>query len=354
MTTPAISCRVPRDDRVDFLRGVALLVICIDHIHNNPVARVMPAAFGLSDMSEVFLFLSGMVSVWSVQRALRDGGMRRAIRRCWQRAFVLYLIYVLAGTLLVMLMRSTSTMFLLNAHREMALFAPPGELLLRVAMLQQHVGHLCILLLYAISLVVLPFLVHLCNRRWTCMCLGLLGLGCYVTGQWPAHRLLFPAEVQQTLYYQPLTWVPLFLLGGWCGQVPLSRWSSPWLRFIAMLVLVALTLGHSVGNVLPTIGLLKPTLGPFRLLHFLSLALLVANLLPQHSSWYIPPIRRCGQNSLVTYIAGAIASVLLSAFFVRTQMTLLIIVMGNVLAVGICLLAAETGQLLRAWSGRRP
>ena len=78
MTTPAISCRVPRDDRVDFLRGGALLVICIDHIHNNPVARVMPAAFGLSDMSEVFLFLSGMVSVWSVQRALRDGGMRRA------------------------------------------------------------------------------------------------------------------------------------------------------------------------------------------------------------------------------------------------------------------------------------
>ncbi len=353
MTAPAISSRVPRDERIDFLRGMALLVICIGHIHNNPVARVMPVAFGLSDMSEVFLFLSGMVSVWSVQRARRDRGAWGAILHCWQRALILYVVYVLAGTLLVMLMRSTSTVFLLNSHREMAVFAPPGELLLCVATLQQHVGHVCILLLYAICLAVLPVLVPLCDRPWTCVGVGLLGLASYLSAQWPTHRQFFPVEVQQTLYYQPLSWVPLFLLGGWCGQVPSSRWSAPWLRFTALVVLIALTLGQSIGGVFPTRWLLKPTLGPFRLLHFLSLALLVANFLPRHSSWYMASIRRCGQNSLVTYIAGAAVSVLLSVFFVRTQVTSSIILGVSLMAIAACLLAAELGQFLRVRPERR-
>ncbi len=52
----------PRDPRLDFFRGVGMFIILIAHITNNPWTLWIPARFGFSDATEMFVFCSGMAS----------------------------------------------------------------------------------------------------------------------------------------------------------------------------------------------------------------------------------------------------------------------------------------------------
>ncbi|WP_252724687.1 OpgC domain-containing protein, partial [Acinetobacter baumannii] len=58
-TAPAAGERIARDPRVDVFRGLALLVIFIDHVAGNWLTRVTPSAMGLSDAAEYFVLLAG-------------------------------------------------------------------------------------------------------------------------------------------------------------------------------------------------------------------------------------------------------------------------------------------------------
>ena len=51
-----------RDPRLDFYRGIAMFIILIAHIPNDPWAKWIPARFGFSDATEIFVFCSGMAS----------------------------------------------------------------------------------------------------------------------------------------------------------------------------------------------------------------------------------------------------------------------------------------------------
>ena len=47
--------RGPRDPRIDFFRGVALIWIFIDHVPGNLLAHLTLRNFGFSDASELFV-----------------------------------------------------------------------------------------------------------------------------------------------------------------------------------------------------------------------------------------------------------------------------------------------------------
>ena len=48
-----------RDPRVDFFRGLAFLIIFIAHVPANWLTKWIPARFGFSDATEMFVFMSG-------------------------------------------------------------------------------------------------------------------------------------------------------------------------------------------------------------------------------------------------------------------------------------------------------
>jgi hypothetical protein len=52
----------PRDPRLDFFRGAAMLIILIAHIPGNGWLLWIPARFGFSDATEIFVFCSGLAS----------------------------------------------------------------------------------------------------------------------------------------------------------------------------------------------------------------------------------------------------------------------------------------------------
>ena len=85
--TPA-AVSTTRDIRLDFYRGIAMFIILVAHIPGNAWANWIPARFGFSDATEIFVFCSGMASAIAFGGAfVRRGwlmGTARVLFRCWQ------------------------------------------------------------------------------------------------------------------------------------------------------------------------------------------------------------------------------------------------------------------------------
>ena len=63
-----------RDIRLDFFRGLCLFIIFVAHMIGNPWADWIPAKFGFSDATEIFVFCSGMASAVAFGAAFRNHG----------------------------------------------------------------------------------------------------------------------------------------------------------------------------------------------------------------------------------------------------------------------------------------
>src|ERR1700722_1349117 len=87
--------RLPRDSRVDVLRGLALVMIFIDHVPGNLLSLLTMRNFGFADAAELFVLLAGFASMVAYGGSFdRDGlvvGLRRVLLRCLR----LYLFQVL-------------------------------------------------------------------------------------------------------------------------------------------------------------------------------------------------------------------------------------------------------------------
>ncbi|HEU0221572.1 MAG TPA: OpgC domain-containing protein, partial [Paracoccaceae bacterium] len=77
-----------RDLRLDFFRGLAMLIILLAHIPFNGWALWIPARFGFSDATEMFVFCSGMASAIAFGASFTKRGWwlgtARILFRVWQ------------------------------------------------------------------------------------------------------------------------------------------------------------------------------------------------------------------------------------------------------------------------------
>ncbi len=80
--------KAPRDPRLDFFRGMAMYIILFAHITNNPWTLWIPARFGFSDATEIFVFCSGMASAIAFGAVFAKAGWwmgaLRIAHRMWQ------------------------------------------------------------------------------------------------------------------------------------------------------------------------------------------------------------------------------------------------------------------------------
>src|SRR6185437_4554915 len=82
--------KAKRIESIDFWRGVALLIVLIDHLPGNPLADITPGNFGFSDAAEGFIFLSGMAFACAYWSKFAAGETSYVSRRCLRRAFQIY------------------------------------------------------------------------------------------------------------------------------------------------------------------------------------------------------------------------------------------------------------------------
>src|SRR5437667_9609669 len=61
---PPAPVRIVRDLRLDLFRGLALLLIFLDHIPSNVISWVTVRNYGFSDATEIFIFISGYANAY--------------------------------------------------------------------------------------------------------------------------------------------------------------------------------------------------------------------------------------------------------------------------------------------------
>jgi hypothetical protein len=86
--------RKPRDPRLDFFRGLAMFIILLAHTPGNSWTLWIPARFGFSDATEIFVFCSGMASALAFGAAFRDHGWWMGTGRIAYRVWQVYWCHI--------------------------------------------------------------------------------------------------------------------------------------------------------------------------------------------------------------------------------------------------------------------
>ena len=331
-----------RDLRLDFFRGIAMFIILIAHVQSDWLALWIPARFGFSDATEMFVFCSGMASAIAFGRVFREQGLligtARVAYRIWQVywAHIGLFFAVAATTVWLTNLHITDTDYtkMLNLYR---FFGAPLMHLPALLTLTYVPNYFDILPMYIAVLAMMPLVVALSRIHLALVAVLIVGLwlGANITG------LNFPAEPHspRPWFFNPFAWQLVFFTGfafmsGWLKAPPIDR-RLIWLA--AAIVVLSVPFAYfRIINVVPEIQtwrkandvlINKTNFGILRYIHFLALAYLAVAVVgpkgarisagPTNPSlariWarILPVITTVGQQSLAVFVFSMFYAVLL-------------------------------------------
>jgi hypothetical protein len=321
--------RFRRDLRVDFLRGIALLTIFIDHVPYNRWAAVTQQNFGFSDAAETFVALAGFSAVLAYGRHLDKPSPTEGVRKIANRVGIIYAYHMgtllFVAAMLLLLTRISGDMQLVELLKFETLLSGDPAAAAGAALLLYQPTFFDILPLYIVLLAIFPAL-YLVLRRSILLGLALSAVPWALTQFIP---LNLPTLSGEPWHFNPFAWQ--FLMGlGMAAALMVKRNElrpSPLLIALAITVLVVsfvlrapwtrwpLEMGTAPIALEPYGDLmLKMTLGPARLLHFIAFGYLLLVLLPPRASWLKTGLARtvadAGRNSLEVFCLGVVFSVI--------------------------------------------
>jgi hypothetical protein len=358
-SVPQRSATPERDLRLDLFRGLALWLIFLDHIPSNIVSWITIRNYGLSDASELFVFISGYTASLVYGRAMQQHGFviaaARILRRCWQIYVAhLFLFVIYMAEITNAASRFDEPLFAEEAH-VLGFLQHPDATIIQALLLKFKPVNLDVLPVYILFLLVLPLVLWLLRRN---LMLPLALSAVLYALTWIFHWNL-PAYPEGEWYFNPFAWQLLFVLGAWCaaggaerleflmrsrlaailamsyllfGFLLAGSWHWHWIARIEPNWLIRLVLEHPID---------KTSLHILRLVHFLALALVVLRLFPR--SWPTLPALRpailCGQHSLEIFCFGIFLS--FAAHFTIVEIShgigaqILVSILGIALMVGL-------------------
>lgn len=325
--SPTAAPAVGRIAGLDALRGVMLTIVLADHCsgmlaQGRFIRQWTLMGLGWSDAAEAFVFLSGLTFGWVYSARLERRGAWTTLRLGLRRSLQLYLAYLL--TVLAVVVMDV----LQQENMWPALAAAVNREFFNTLLMRHHPYSIGILCLYVVCLpyTVLMFVTFGRAQSWLYFSIS---YGLYSLVQiFPWINL--PAD-HGFWYFNPFAWQLLMSVGALlgrearAGQARLPRSS---ILCAAACTVVALGLLQKKGDLIlgpqtmnwltnaiafdqwQQLWLEKTLLSPLRLLHFASLAYLLAMLAPlRHaiwSHWAFAPLRICGRNSLAVYCIGVL------------------------------------------------
>ncbi len=84
----------PREPRLDFFRGIAMFIILLAHTPGNSWTLWIPARFGFSDATEIFVFCSGLASALAFGAVFANKGFLLGAARIGFRVWQVYWAHV--------------------------------------------------------------------------------------------------------------------------------------------------------------------------------------------------------------------------------------------------------------------
>ena len=368
--------RPVRDLRLDFFRGLALILIFIDHVPGNVLSYFTLRSIAFSDAAEAFIFISGFAAAMVYGSHLSQRGFVLATAQIYRRVWQLYVAHVFLFVIF-----TAEVSYALSAAdnplyaEEMGVgdfLNEPHIAIIQALLLRFQPTFLDILPLYIVMLLVFPIVLVLIE--WNALAVLIPSAALYAVVQrfgWTPHT--YPDN--HPWFFNPLAWQFLFIVGAVCG-----RWRATerailpkgkWLRTLAAAIAVFCAvinlswLVHWIWDPFPPLlarylwrfAIDKTNLSPVRLVDFAALAVVAVTVIDRNSKFLSGPIARplvlCGQNSLYIFCLGILLAVL--GHVVLSEITDALPMQALVNAAGIGVMIAMA--LLIAWfkeADRRP
>ncbi|MDF3415758.1 OpgC domain-containing protein [Sulfitobacter sp. M57] len=375
-----------RDLRLDFFRGIAMFIILIAHTPGNFLTSWIPARWGFSDATEIFVFCSGMASAIAFGGGFdRAGwllGTARVLFRVWQVywAHVGLFFATLALTVYLTDLDITGRNYWGQLNLWMIFVESEKwdnpDILLSFMTLRYVPNYFDILPMYMIVLLMMPVVMALSR-------IDLRLVAAFVIGVWlmaqtalmqglslGAYHLEFPAEPwsDRTWFFNPFGWQLIFFTGfafmrGWLPKPPVIA------------VLLGLALLVVLGNIpLSNVGVRelglqwarewraafaplfnKSDFGILRFVHFLSLAYIFwvlagdkgNNLLASGRGAFariwavtLKIILKVGQQSLAVFITSMFTARLMGFMLDVTGRSIAMTLLVNLFGFAVLIAAA--------------
>lgn len=359
-----------RDARLDMFRGIALVMIFINHVPGTIYETFTNRNFGFSDAAEAFVFMSGMAAGLAYSNRFRSGNLWAAITKVWARARQLYFVHIVITMLSLAIFAGAAKWFglteVLTKNNIATLFQQPLGGLVGIPLLTHQLGYLNILPLYMTLLLATPlFLMAGLRKPWLVL-LASVALWA-VAGQFRLNLPNFPTS--GGWFFNPFSWQVLFVTGLLSGAaMKVGKRFIPYHPVLfglaaAFLVFVLLwmkipELGKAGRDML---GLLAKAGAPFyitwfdksflalpRLLHALALFYVLGHLPVMRqvaASAVAAPLRLMGRQGLPIFATGTVLSMFLQA--VKTGREPDAVFDGLILGGGLLALVALAWMLTR-------
>ncbi len=350
-----------RDLRLDLFRGLANWAIFLDHIPNNVVAWVTTRNYGFSDAADVFVFISGYTAAFIYARKMvaqgHLAGTVLLIRRVWQLYVAHVLLFVFYAAAIGYVAQDYGHSHLLDEFNVAGLIEHPVATLTQGLLLKFKPLNLDVLPLYIVLMAGFAPLLMLMMRVPDAALAAAIAV--YVLARYYAWN--FPAHPSGGWYFNPFTWQLLFTMGAWAALGGAAR-AQAWARSRAVLIAsvafvvfaFVVTVGARLGvsTLSPLFDVLseKTNLAPYRIVHFLALAVIVVHLVPRNwkrlDSKLARPVILCGQRSLEVFCIGIFLSFV--GHFILEMYSNRLLTQIGVSVGGLLLMTAVA--LYRTWS----
>ncbi len=312
-----------RDLRIDVIRGLALLMIFVDHMPNDLLNRVTLHNFGFADAAEVFVLLAGYSAMLAYGRSFQRDGAVRGLRKVAVRCARIYLFQ--AGLLLTTLLVVEG--WSLHYHIKPGIMAPilgaPVKGLAHGLTLSALPSYLDILPLYVVLLAVFP-LIYFGLRRAPVLTMVLSACVWAAAGRF--QQLDLPNWLDgHGWYFDPFAWQFLFAIGAvlymltarGAGSLPRNVWL---VRLCVAYLAFAFIQGapfqdwnlpnlHPLAMAQPD----KSRLNWLRIIDILCLFYITMSSQAVRSlankAW-LRPLAACGQHSLEVFSLGCVLALL--------------------------------------------
>lgn len=374
MTSAAVQpAKRKRDVRLDFFRGVCLFIIFVAHMIGNPWNEWIPAKFGFSDATEIFVFCSGMASAIAFgavfQRHGYAVGIGRIAFRIWQVYWAHISVFMVTLVLMIVIdwqlggddyIRGLLMQHFFNENARAALvglltltFVPP---------------YFDILPMYLVILIMVPIVVALAQVGRIYAAAFILGL--WFISQFNLTHLPRQPWADDVWFFNPFAWQLIFFSGfafmrGWLPAPPTDKR----LIYLCIAILVASIpfdwwpllsrfqiLQDGREALAPVIN--KTNFGVLRFVHFLALAYLSYVAVGEGGRRLTGPVVRViskvGQQSLGIFIAGLVLSFLCATFLNIAGRTYFTVPLANLGGFAILIAIAYSVAWFKSAPWNRP
>lgn len=311
-----------RDLRLDFCRGVALIVIFIDHVPGNPLSAWTLRNFSFCDAAEVFVLISGMASYLAYGSRLGRFGFTECVKAVGRNCIRIYcahlvLIAVIAGAMLWVAQRYSGADYI-DSLKLQWLVEDPARAIFAAMRLSYLPRLMDILPLYILLLAIAPLMVVMVKRDYRVALL--LSASVYLLARSFGWNL--SADIHgREWYLNPFTWQLLYIIGMTLAHLnrtaPLRLpWGRRWLLgaigFLVVTAIIAWPLNQLGITEMAPFSYVWPAdktyLSPLRIINVLALLYVFAFFVSPRAPWLKRRLAEmcisCGRHSLIVYGVG--------------------------------------------------